>query len=315
MVQVRTGLLHALLALILFCGVQGAIGQNIIDERTATVVSYWNVGDSKTFRLDRVKAGNKNSSANMMLDLRVIDATDSTYDVEVRYRDMQVQGELPPDPRSAEAVMSVMKSVDGLRVVARTSDTGIFHEVVNQQEVAAHCEKILKGILDLAATDDERTMMEAAFGKLITPESLSITAAEDINYLLFPFGIEYTLNKKERGDTELPNPLGGDPIPGVLEVTMVELDVAKEHARISATQHLDPAGLSRSAIALMKSLGTDMDAKDKREFERIMREMDVSDTYEFDVDLTGAWVTKAICIRTIEVQGLTQTDSRTYTVQ
>ena len=251
----------------------------------------------------------------MLIDLLVVSATDSTYDVVLQYRDMAVTGEMPPDPRSAEAVMKVMKSVDGLRVVARTTDTGSFLEVTNGDEISAHCEGIIKGIMDLASSDDERATMEAAFRKLITPETMAITASEDIGYLLFPFGVEYTLNERISGDTELPNPLGGAPIPAVIEVTMVTLDTVSEQAKFQGGQRADPSSMSKSVISLMESMGTEMSKKDKKEFEKVMREMDVSDTYEFEVDLKGAWVTRANCVRTVKAQDIVQTDARVYTLQ
>ncbi len=304
-----------ILAFFIVAGFADLVAQNIIDAKTATVVSYWNVGDAKTYQLDRTKTGRKNSKATMFLDLHVLEGTDSTYTIALHYRDMKVLDELPADENAAQAILKVMKSVDGMRVVATTTATGSFLEVINGEEIKQHCDKIIQGILDLSTSAEEREKMKAAFGKLITPETMAMTASEDLSYLLFPFGVEYTLGKNESGKTELPNPLGGEPIPAVIEVEMTGLDTTLAKATFHASQRVDPANLSASVTRMVETMGGTLSGKEKKEFEKVVRDMRVSDVFDFEVDLGGAWVREGKCVRTVSMMDQVQTDERRYTLQ
>ncbi len=286
--------------------------QNVITPTTATVVAYWEAGDTKSYTLQRTKSGHRNGSTTVRIDLKVLTGTDTSYTIECMYRDMKVLAGMPDDPKAARATEKVLKAVDGMRVVVSTSETGIFEEVLNVDEIQRHVDKILKSVADMASNVQEREEMMAAFSKVITSEALAVAAAEDIGYLLFPFGVEYTLGQLESGATDLPNPLGGDPIPAVIEMTMTKLDPATEQVSIHVDQRIDPSGMTRSFELTMERMGKSMTSEERAELEKLFKEMTVTDVVDLDVHLQGAWVRRARCTRFIRVAGRDQTDERVY---
>ncbi len=286
--------------------------QNVLSPTTASVVAYWKAGDAQSYTLHRTKTGQRNASTSVRLDLKVTAATETSYTLECVYRDMRILAGMPDDPKAARATEKVLKAVEGMRVVVTTSETGILGDVQNLPEIQRHCERILKSISDLAGNSKEREEMMAAFSKVITADALAVTASEDLSYLLFPFGVEYTLGKLESGPAELPNPLGGEPIPAVIDMKMTVLDAQAERATIEVEQRIDPSGLASLVSSMMERLGKTMSAEERSEFENVLRGMKITDTLAFEIDLKGAWPTKAQCKRKVLLEDRSQTDDRLY---
>ncbi|HEY0977379.1 MAG TPA: hypothetical protein VGE21_07900 [Flavobacteriales bacterium] len=303
------GLLLLLLSL-------GLHAQNIIDARTATVLSYWETGNTKRYKLTRTKTGERQANTSVSIDLKVLASTDSTYDVEFKYHDMQLPGDALPDPRAAMAVEKMAHAVDGLRVVAKVDGNGgNVLEVMNAPEIKAHCDRILDGIVELSTDPEERAQMRAVFDKMITEDALTTSALEDISYFVLPFGLRYELGRSETLDAEFPNPLGGDPLPGTMDIGMKALDTKAGTARIHCSQRVDPAKLNAFIKTYLASLGHSGSASDMRELEKLLRGMKVDHDIDYDVDLDGAWIRKARSKQVVEVAGARQTDERVYELQ
>jgi hypothetical protein len=304
----------ASLALALLISV-AAPSQNVIDARTAAVVAYWKVGDTKSYKLTRTKTGDKAASTTVSLDLRVLSSTDTSYTVECVYRDMKVLSGLPPDPKAAQATKKILGAVDGLRVVVSTSETGVLNDVTNVAEIQKHCDKIIQELVALGADAEERKQMRAAFKEILTAEALAVTATEDVGHLLLPFGIEFTLDKAESGEVEFENPFGGDPLAGTLSIKMTKLDVGRKQASIHTEQQMDPKGLQATLDELAKDAGNELTKEEREEIAQAIRSMKISDNSDHEVDLNGAWVTKARNVRLVKVLDQEQKDERVYVLQ
>ena len=287
--------------------------QNVINEKTATVVSYWSVGDARSYLMERRKSGNRDAHTSVMLDVKVLAVTETSNTIEVRYRDMKALGGLPGDPKARRAAERVMKMVDGMRVVVTTSETGVVNEVTNGEELKRHCDKIIGEIASMGTTGQEKKEVEQVMRKVITVDALEMTALEDIGLLLYTFGVEYTLGEEQQGDTELQSPIGGDPLPAKVSIRMTKLDAAQQTCSIHVEQHIDPAKVMSIMDAGAGKTGTTMSAEDRAGLEAVVRTMKVDDVHDVDLDLAGAWVTKAVCTRTVLVEGATVVDQRTFT--
>ncbi len=307
---------HFLLTVCVFALLSVSHGQNVINARTATVVAYWEVGDAKTYKLTRTKVGTRSTSTSLLIDMKVMAATDSTYRVEFKYHDMELLGAPLGDAEATKAIDKVTRAVDGLRVLVVMDGTGgVVQEVVNPAEIKAHCDRIIAGILDLSSDPTEREQMRDMFSALITEDALMSSALEDINYLILPFGLEYTLNKTETLPAEFPNPLGGPPLPGTMDIGMTALNATAETASIQCTQRVDPAKLNTFIKEFFASMDASVPASESRELEKMLREMKVDHNITFDLDMKGAWVRKARSRQVVVAGSSRQTDERIYELQ
>lgn len=309
-------MLRSILGSLLLLWVGQGMGQNVVNERTAQVIAYWDPGDVRHYDVLRVKEGRKPGRSSFVITFRVLDATDSTYVVECLYSDLKVEAQLPEDERGRELMARLMNAAEGMRVVCTTDETGIPLALVNEQEVAEHVRSVLSHVLELASNATEREQMERAFSAVLNTQVLAQSALEDIGNLLFAFGVEYELGKKESVRTQIPSPLGGQPLSVRQEFTMTALDPGKATAHMSMTQRVDPEGLEEGLDRLMQGMGKEgMSAEDRKEMEKVFRQMKVTDTMEMDIDLIGAWTRHARYVRVVEVKDHRDVDTRTYSLR
>ncbi len=319
------------------------VAQNIVNDSTASVIAYWEVGDQRSYDVQRVKTGAHAGSSTYTMALRVLDATDSTYQLECVLRDLRVDAELPSDPRDntdstyqLECVLrdlrvdaelpsdprdkavfqKLLNASNGLRIVCTTDETGIPLSLANMSEVEEHAKQALLGILDLALDPSERLQMRRALEPVLDAEVLAQDALEDLGNLLFPFGVAYITGRKEEVQAEALNPLGGEPIGTEQTFTMTALDTTAHTARMRMEQHIDPKAVDDAIDSLIESSGGAGLTGDAREkFRRQIESIRVNETMDIDVDLNGAWTTRLVLVRESAVHGVSEKDTRTYTLR
>lgn len=292
------------------------VGQNILNDSTASVIAYWEIGDQRSYDVQRVKTGAQAGSSTYTIALRVLDATDTTYQLECVMRDLRVDAELPTDPRDKAVFQKLLTASNGLRVVCTTDETGIPLSLANMPEVEEHAKQALLGILDLALDPGERLQMRRALEPVLDAEVLAQDALEDLGNLLFPFGVAYITGRKEEVQAEALNPLGGDPIGTEQTFTMTALDTTAHTARMRMEQHIDPKAVDDAIDSLIESSGGAGLTGDAREkFRRQIESIRVNETMDIDVDLKGAWTTRLVLVRESAVHGVSEKDTRTYTLR
>lgn len=292
------------------------MGQNILNDSTASVIAYWEPGDQRSYEVQRVKTGARAGSSTYILDLRVLDATDSTYQLECVVRDVHVDAELPSDPRDKAVFQKLLSARNGSRVVCTTDETGIPISLANMAEVEDHARELLLSILDLAMDPGERLQMRRALEPVIDAEILAQETLEDLGNLLFPFGVAYITGRKEEVQAEVLNPLGGESIGTEQVFTMTELDTTAHTARMRMEQHIDPKAVDDNIDSLIESSGgAGLTGDEREQFRRKIEGMQVSETMDIDVELDGAWTTRLIFVRETTMRGVLEKDTRTYTLQ
>lgn len=302
----------AFLCLLSFIGV--TIAQNILDDRHAQVVVYWQVGDIVSYDVRREKTGDQSGTLSFQLTIRVLEASDTGYLLDCQYSHLELHGPMPTNLSERELHNRIMTAMDGLRVLARASELGEFIGVVNKEEVQEHADNLFREMLGTIPYPELRERLEQTFKAVIIPEIMEASAVQDVGILLFPFGVSLTLNEKVSGQTELPNPLGGPPIPAKQVVELTQLDPRTAKATIVIDQRMDPESFGEMMETLVQRMGIDMEAEDRSELRKVLQSMKVEHHMLFELDLHGAWADRVVveCIAASDEMQMLRSDKRTY---
>ncbi len=293
-----------------------SVGQNVLNDTTAAVIAYWEPGDQRSYLVEHAMSGPRAGRSTCALDMVVRDATDSTYAVEVIYRNVKVDSELPEDPHQRAVYTRILHAREGLRVLITTDETGVPLGLANTAEIDEHARVVLHGILDLAVNVDERNAMKAALQDVISTGELAQDALEDVGNLLFPFGVAYITGRVEKVQAEVANPLGGIPFHTQQEFTMTTLDTAQAIAHMHMTQHIDPKAVDDAIEALLEtSGGHGLEGEERETLRRTIEGITILETMDIEVDLHGAWTTRTVYQRKTRVRGVESAEQRTYTMQ
>lgn len=288
-------------------------GQNVRNDTLASVIAYWEPGDQRSYRVERSKEGARAGRSTYTIALRVLDATDSTYQLEARFKDLRVEATLPEDPRDRELVHRLLHAMDGLRVQLTTDETGIPLALANLPEVEEHARTAMQGVLGLARDAAEQQAMQVQLGPVLDADVMAQDALEDLGNLLFPFGVAYITGRKEKVQAEVPDPLGGSPLGSQQVFIMTHLDTTAQVARMRMEQHVDPKFVDDHIEELIEEHGGRGLQGDARErLRRVIEALEVNESMDIVVDLKGAWTIELTFVRENVVRGEREREVRTY---
>jgi hypothetical protein len=302
-----------LLVALCLAGPTFALAQNVLNDTLASVLAYWEPGDQRSYGVERERTGPRPGRSTYTITFRVLDATDSTYVLECLFNNMTSDAALPESARDKAVFQRLLNASNGLRVLCTTDETGIPQALSNRQEVEEHARQVMLGILDLALNPEERRQMQHALSPVIDADALAQDALEDIGNILFPFGVAYIVGRQESVQSEVANPLGGEPFRTQQEFTMTELDTTAQTARMRMVQHIDPKAVDDDMEELLESSGGDiLNAEGRERLRRTIEGIAIKETMDIDVDLRGAWTTRLLYVRETTVRGVEEVDKRIY---
>lgn len=273
-------------------------GQNVITDTTATVVSYWEKGDSANFTLiqtkekyDNEKILSKGSSISK-IEFSVTDVTPKSYIINWKYSEIKVNGNETQSP----TVEKLIKLTQGINFKYRTSELGEFQELLNWEEVQSAVSKTINKLITETKDSKLAGIFEQTKNVFSSKESIEQIIMKDIQMLHGIYGGEYKLKQKISVDTELPNFLGGEPFPAILNIDMYELDQKQALCKIEISQTID----KDKAAKIISDWLNKADQSNNSNTNPI----NISDNTKYEIDLKKGWVKVLHHIRTSETNGL-----------
>jgi len=124
--------------------------------------------------------------------------------------------------------------------------------------------------------------------------------------LTTPYGGEYILNEKLIIETQLVNIFGGEPFPAIVNIELTELRPADNYCKLEMQQNIDKEKGSEILYVMAEKIAAAA-GKPITEDEE-MPEMEISDDYEFEVELITGWLNRAYSKRTILAADVRQVD-------
>ncbi len=301
-----------------------ATAQNIIDSRTANVLPLWKKGDRFAYKVTKTERHfNKGTlqeltSSSFHLTFTVKDTTGGLR-IDQRMGDFKLLEHTKEEPMTkeeqamAERMLAMYSAVP---VIFTCSRDGSVEALENTEAVVSGTKSFLGEVMGTIPDADTRSLMTTMMDQLITPEAISTSALEYAQNLHMLHGGGYTVAERMSQDIELPNLLGGDPIPGKLTVVMNSLDPTSKRAIFTITMQVDNVKLQTLVKDLVAKFaaaaGKKLDAKTEREMSDAFRNMKMTDTYNITMDLGGANVTQMSYKREVSVGPTRQLTMQEY---
>jgi hypothetical protein len=199
------------------------------------------------------------------------------------------------DPEQAKSphVREMVRLATGYRLVLRVDAEGSLAAVRNWAEVRDKAERILAlttaRLKDTGVDDATVAKMRAQVRAAVsTEEGVRRTCARDPHLFLSPLGRDYSTSGPLEYEAQLPNPLGGEPLPARARFSVKELDRKTGQMVVRCTQTLEPESARRMIEKLAETFagrpGQPAPQTD------LLKDLDVRDTAEFTVDLATGWL-------------------------
>ncbi|TNE80979.1 MAG: hypothetical protein EP332_05705 [Bacteroidetes bacterium] len=247
-------------------------------DSTAGIVMLAEVGDTVHYSMEKQRIDYREGKLtskhvfNYDVDLTVAEAGEEYKVMHWIYRNAQVQdsGELNFNDHLGSLISNI-------KVVYKTDYFGTFDRIVNWKSIETQIHKRIDSIIKVTKEVPVKTVLKSLKTSLTGEFAISNGIAKDILSYHSLYGVEFTIGEALEAESELPNVLNPEkPFPGILHITMNELNVAKSYANVQYLQTLDEEKSSpiidETLRKLMKKVPkdfkvTDFQINDKLEFQ------------------------------------------------
>lgn len=273
--------------LLILSSLSTCLAQN--DPVKVPFVAYWAVGDTFDFTISKIKSSwkegtlDKTDTTQFVARFEVLDSTDSFYRIKWSKLETLIQTRnLPGD------ISKALTDVDLQNIIYRTDELGSFEELEDWEEISENMKIILEKVEENLKRESDPTL---DVEKLIRPlmqvytskQGLQQNVFKELQYLHFPFGAQFTEGDTLNFEENLPNMLGGNPIPGRVKVYIEKVDVENAYCMFKREMNLDSEAVVRVLKQAFKQMGLDSDEM-KKAMKNARYEIKDSHAYEYIYD-------------------------------
>lgn len=229
--------------------------QNIVTDSTATLVAYWEKGDTRSLIIEKTNikynGDNKPTGSNIKYEasIKVLDATDSSYTLAWKYHPSK-------DFEKMASVDPYYQLFTDAEIYYVTDENGSFDSLLNYAQVHEIVKKSINYLSDLAASNNPDVQMTDMKAKLLeifsNREMIEQIVLKDIAIVHNYYGILYNKNNPEQYDALLSNFMGGEPFPA--SIFLQYIDKKGDDISVSSKQYLDKEKTLPILISSFKKL-------------------------------------------------------------
>lgn len=278
---------------------------NLVSSTKITTIGYWNIGDKVSYQVSQTDVTNKSGTTQPAkqksntydLEIKVIDSTDHSYVLEMKYLKAAVEGY---DPQLQELLNSFQTSAP---IRYQTDELGIFQKILNttelQKDFKRKCEEFKKQLIINRGTEAAKPVIKI-LDDLLTefskPENIEVLYLSDIMAIHGNYGMELVLNKPAEIDVEIPC-LMDIVVKGSGKITLQTINKTKDLAVISIKYKPNQDELKR----YMKTFFELFVPAESKEFKIDDMKIDFEDTEKLQMQLSSGWMPSIQTSRTINV--------------
>lgn len=278
---------------------------NLISSTKVTTIGYWNIGDKITYQVTKSEVTNKSKAtqpakqaANAYdLEIKVIDSTEHSYELEMRYLKASVEG---VDPRLQELMNSFQTAI---AIRYQTDEFGVFQKILNtselQKEFQKNCEEFKKQITINRGSEEAKesiAILDELLVEFSKPENIEVLYLGDIMAIHGNYGIELNMNKAVEVDIEIPC-LMDIVVNGTGKITLQSINKAKDIAIISIKYKPNQEELKK----YMKTFFELFIPKDDKKFKVDDMKIDFENTEKLQMHLSSGWMESIETSRTVSI--------------
>jgi len=285
-------------------------------DSSVQVVSYWNRHDKQRYTITEESYQVKNTADTTKrqlftydVDIEVIDSTADSYTIKWLFHNFTMKQTWDP---MMEKLLSV---VNNMPVIVKTSEMGVFKEVVNWEVVRNH---IAKGI-DLIKSECKDApnldmVVEQLQNTYSTKEAMENSAIQEIQQYYAFHGAKYKLNEEYPSKIKRPNVYGGEPFDAEINVFLDEINFNEDNVVLRTSQVINNKQLTDAAYQYVKKMAQNMGApfNTKRiDFPMAVNNIDTASR----IQASTGWVIFSIQTKEVSMDNLLQVDERTIEIQ
>ncbi len=285
-----------------------SFSQNRITDTSATCIAFWNNKDTRVYQIkhskEKLESGIQKSFAEGFYEahLRVIDSSETGFTIEWIYKNFRTS------LGSEHTLNSLNTIMEGLKIVYKTDDVGMFTELVNWEEVRdfaiANYEKAVAAKAQnkefVAALNQIKSIFQ-------TKENIETLLIKEVQLFHAPYGIEYFTSGTVI-ETQLANVTGGLPFPATITLKLDELNVPVDKCMVSLIQRIDKGKAGPIIAAMLKKLSSNP-IESEAEINKQIKDMEISDLNQFTYHLNSGWLGRIFFTRTSNVGKFKQTET------
>lgn len=293
---------RTLLILICSCYFNSVFGQNVTTDSSATFVAYWKDGDEQLLKVSISKEKYKNGALinldtiSYPVKIRILESTDEGYLIEWKYT-----GFNPLAIIKSSALETPLTTVSS--IIYRTDNTGAFAELVNWKEIKSSIEQELAKLISRSPSAQVKAMMEQMRLLYSDREKIEAIAIREVQLYHSPFGAEYIVGRKLKGESQLPNVFGGEPFPSVLTAELIEINKLENRATLAGSQEIDRAKATQIIADFVRKLPSS-DTKENN-----IPALEINDVSRFVIELNTGWLTEVYFQRIVHAADLKNVDT------
>lgn len=250
-------LAFAALFLGFFTSVFSQISESDSSVRT---IAYWDLGESYSYKmvLENFDVVGHDTLGRMvtsyMVDMLILDSTETSYDVRWTYRDMDFEMD-QEDSVVRVLTEKLMKLTGGSVVEFRTDELGAFKEVTNWEQIrdyylaAEDSMKVFFGNVP-AINEVVSNMMKVYLSK----SSIETISIKDIHQFLNFHGGEYRLNEPIHTTMDFPTVTGQGRLDALVTVELERIYPEDDDYLIYSLVECNPAQLKEQTKLVLKTM-------------------------------------------------------------
>jgi hypothetical protein len=294
--------------IILSLFIANAFGQINMEDSTAQVIGYWNIGDKESYNvsLQKIKLKETDTISNELMtyeiDVTVIDSAANSYSIEWFYYNYKTN--------STNEIVKKMTSLSAdLRVVIETDEYGAIRGIKNWKEVRDYLKKSVSQIKnDFKDIPNMDKLLKQIEGMYTSKAAIESTSIKDAQQFYTYHGGKYLLEELLVLSMQLPNIYNPKtPFDAKTTVHLDELNPEENNFIIRSSQEVDSDQLTNTTFEYMKKMAKTLKTKEPKK-EEIGTLTNVT-TIASRIHGTG-WPIYSILTKTVNTMDVTNIEER-----
>lgn len=285
-----------------------SFSQNRITDTSATCIAFWKNKETKVYQIrhskEKLESGNQKSVAEGFYEahLSVIDSSEAGFTMEWVYKNFKTSME------NESALSSLNAIMEGLKIVYKTDDVGMFTELINWEEVRDFSFSQYENLISAKSQNKEYVAALNQIKSIFqTKENIESLLIKEVQLFHTPFGVEY-YTTGTIVETELPNVTGGAPFPATITLKLDELNLQSNRCTVSLNQTIDKGKAGPIIVAMLKKLSSSP-IESEAEINKQIQDMEISDINQYTYAISSGWLNSIFFKRTSNVGKFKQTET------